>query len=242
MTDYQTFKHGGVTYPLTDATTNSFLQDSDPTVFYALDFFEAMINTHVGDRLVAECTLSGIVDISAPVAHKIPFDPQPYMTETQFKYPLLCVYRKTADISDKTVVWQHDVCELDVAYILPPITGAQAESIMPVLRAVGVVLINRTELGFDPSYSSGAHVWTLAGLESIGFTKCSFGFYEGMGNLFFPTWTGTLIVKERTSKAADAFDAFEGADVNIDIHDTATNTTVADVVRFESDVVVPGPG
>src|SRR4051812_49159533 len=96
MSDYQGFLHGNVEYPLdlSATTTYSLLRDADPCVYYALEFFASVITTHLGARLLEEATAVGMTRITAAVAETIPLDPDPYLAEGHYRFPLLAVYRK----------------------------------------------------------------------------------------------------------------------------------------------------
>jgi hypothetical protein len=235
LTDYASFKHGGTTFPLTASTSNSLLKDADAVSFYMLDFFASVLNTHLGSRLAAQATAAGMT-ISNAVAMKVPYDPAPYLLEEQFKFPLLAVYRKRS-VMRGNISYRHDDSEFAVAYILPPLSAAQAEQLLPILRAVGRVLDNRADMGFDPAYtppggSAGQSVWgsSYANLESITFTEETYGAYAGMGDLTFPSWVGSLKVAERDMYIAGSFDALDGVDITENVVGE-DGTTVAEVLE-----------
>ena len=92
MADFGTFQYGGTAYPLTASTANSLLRDADPSLYYALDYFAAMITQHVGARLIAE-SAGFSSPITAAVVQVAPMDPAPYLLQQQFKFPLLSVSR-----------------------------------------------------------------------------------------------------------------------------------------------------
>jgi hypothetical protein len=54
MTDFASFKHGGVTFPLPASGSGlggagaALLRDCDPGLFYALEFCASVIDTHIG--------------------------------------------------------------------------------------------------------------------------------------------------------------------------------------------------
>jgi len=248
MTENAGFIHGGASYPLEGEQTNTLLQDSDPSLFYALEFFSAMLETHLGARLVAEASAVGVAaPISSAVAYAVPFEPAPYLLSAQFGFPLLAVYRKTEKMTFATYNWRHSVTDFGVEYILPPLSAAQAERIVPILASVGRVLDNRTEQGWDPTYAppggaSGDKVWSaaFAGLEEIGFVEASYGRYPGAGDMHFPAWTATLRVSERVSTKLDDFAALVGVDAAVDLAADGAATTT-DFATFASDVTPPGP-
>jgi hypothetical protein len=250
MADNTTFKFGGTTYPVTSSTANTLLQDADPVVFYLLDFYAAMLATHVGTRLVAEAAAVG-APVASVVAYKVPLDPGPFLLEEGFQFPLLCIYRRTSQLNERTTQKRHVTTELVVEYILPPLTGGQAERIAPVLTAVERILDARTQQGYDPTYTPpgstlGANVRALCGLETIGFKSTRFGAYAGSDDLTFLSWQGTIEVAELMGKAAGAFVQLAGADVALDLVTsgqaaTGGNGTVTDFVDVATDITKPGP-
>ena len=60
-------------------------------------------------------------------------------------------------------------------------------------------------------------VWKSAGLEQIDLVEGSYGAYQAIDStLYFPSWTGKLVVKERQKTETD-FVRFAGQDVAIDL-------------------------
>lgn len=238
MADYDASQLAGVELPLVEPATNTLLRDADPTVYFALEFFAAVIERAIGDRLVAAATEASVPRVVQAVAYKVPMDPGPYLTEQQFKFPLLAVYRKNETYRERTAVFQQDIAELEVAYVLPPLNGAQTERIGPVLRAVAAALFTATEQGFDSDYESSALVWgeDYANVEEIGFTRGEYGSFPTLKDLAFPAWVGTLRVKERTFAVTSQFDEFDGLDASVDV--VVGDTTVSDLAEITTE---PGP-
>ena len=218
MADYGQFSYGGTPFPLTAATTNSLLQDLDPPNYYILDYYQTVIATHLGARFLAELARTpAITSIPAVLAQYVPLDPTPWLLEQQFQFPLLAVYRGKTSFEDRTITWPHVTTEFQVQYILPPITGGQAERLIPILNGVAKVLDNRTEAMMDPAYQSGLRVWAAAGIESIRVIDGAYARYESAGNLSFPCVNLKLLVKERVAASvAGAFQVFGGLDVQVD--------------------------
>ncbi len=232
MADNETFQHGGTAYPLEDALTNTLLKDADPAVYYALDFFSAMLTEYIGDRLVAQATAAS-APIASAVAMVVPFDPVPFLTETQFKFPLLAISRKSETFNEASVAWPRRVGQWSCMYILPPLTAGQMEAIAPILATIGPVLNGRALLGHDPSYASDASVWTTAGLERVKVMSASFGAFEGAQGLVLPCWSAILEVNERASEVEDGFEEFAGADATVDL-EAADETVLATIVQIST--------
>lgn len=238
MADFDDSQLAGVAMPLDELSTNTLLRDSDPAVYYALEFFKAVIERLIGDRLLAAATAANVRGVTSAVAYSTAMDPAPYLTEQQFKFPLLAVYRKSETYRERTTVFVQDIAELEVAYVLPPLTGAQSEQVTPILKAVASALFLATEQGFDSSYESGARVWgeDYANIEEAAFTRGEYGAFPALKDLSFPAWVGSLRVKERAMPVASQFEEFDGLDASVDVVDG--DTTVSDVAEIKTE---PGP-
>ncbi len=240
MTDYAGWKYGGVQYPLTGATGASLLRDADPSLYYILDFYTSMLALHLGTRIAAQASIAG-APIASAVAMYIGYDPSPYLTQGYFKFPLLAVYRKKEKMVEKSKVWRDDQADLDVMYILPPLSAAEAEQMMPILRTVGRVLDLSTEQGWYPTYAppagaTGALVWgpDHANLEKIEITEGTYGAWEHVNDEVFFSWRGNISMTERGSKVTTgigALGAFSGATGALDLADE-DGTTVINIAQI----------
>lgn len=245
-TDYGTFVEGGVTYPILTSTANTALRDTDPSIYFLLDYLSAMLIQHVGARFLAEAVkanLKGVDGHTVPgiVASRLSYDPTQYLTQNQVKFPLFSIYRDSDLFSERSATYRRATTTLNVLYVLPPLTPSQAERISPFLHAVSSTIFERLEEGADPSYTppgstAGARVGASAGWDMVGLTS---GRYTGLSAsdvIYFPAWQGVITLVERAGWAPGAFQSFAGADVHEDLHDQSTNTTITDVVQFSSDV------
>jgi hypothetical protein len=244
MTDYAGFKYGVVQYPLPAAGSGlggagaSLLRDADPAIFYLLEFYKSILETHLGARFLAEVANCSASQIPAIVAETLPLDPTPYLTEEFIHFPLLAAYRKGSrpEWIGRT---KHSVDEIEVVYVLPPMQVGAAERLLPALKAVHSILDNRTEQGFDPAYTPTAPTgtlgevwWQRAGVTSAGVIRASYGGFAGGEPEFFPAITLTIEIKERSDFALSEFEELGSVDVNIDVTDPGSQTTVPDVVEF----------
>jgi hypothetical protein len=242
MSDYDQFKRGGVSYPITASLANPALQDVDPALYYTLSFFESVLNTYLGPRMLAEAARApAIAAITDAVAGVIPVDPTPYLQEQHFKFPLLAVYRKRESFEDKTLVVGTVKSQWAIDYIMPPLTPGQMERMYPFLHAVGQVLHNRIENVSDPGYEDTLAVWEAAGLDKIELEEAVYGNFAGTGNLVFPAWRALMTVSESdalsgTGSAADGLEDLEGLDDEEQLEDpTGEEDTLEDVVNTQTD-------
>lgn len=201
MTERESFVHGGTTYPLGTNTGNSSLRDADPSLYYTIAFFASVLQTYLGARLVAEAAAAGLTGpnvITKAVTYALPYDPITVLQEQQFaKFPLLAVWRTTDKNIWRTIGRMQSADVWKVAYVLPPITGAQRERLQPLLKAAKEILLNRIENMGDPNFLSGAQVWKLANLDEINLVGGNTGHYElPKSELVLPAWVGDLSVIE----------------------------------------------
>jgi hypothetical protein len=242
-TGYGTFRVGAATFPLISGplATNPPLQDADPTLYYGLDFWAAMIRQHVGARLlaiVAGLQMSPWLNSNGQpdvVRQQYPYDVGPYLTELQAQMPLLAAWRGKTQYQKKTASYYEDRCEFTLAYILPPLTAAQAEQIIPVLRAAEAALRNRTVQAWDPSYAPPGGALgqqfdgpDFANVDEIGFVEGYQGGMPASGNLFFPAITMHGFVTERDNAVHGQFPPFAGGDIteNLVADDLTTVPTI----------------
>ncbi len=223
MTDFAQFKIGAVAYPITAVTTNSALQDVDPPVYYSLEFFESVLNTYMGPRLLAEADRPpAIAVITAAVAGKLALDPVPHLQDQHLKFPLLAIYRKREVFQQTSLSVTTIVSTWGVDYIMPPMTGGQMERMFPFLHAVGQILCNRIENVSDPDYEDGLAVWETAGINNIKIEEAVLGSFGGTGNLIFPAWRATITVTESdtltgTGSADEGLEDLAGVDAREDV-------------------------
>lgn len=209
-----TFQWGGVVYPVTPATTNGALHDLDPSVYYAIAYWTAVLGKYLGERWSAECTAAGRADIASTIVKSsIGFDPDGYLTQYQAGFPLLAVYRTGETVADHTVVWERTDATWSVDWILPPLTVAQAQRLTPFLPAVAHALVDRTTEATDSIYAAP---WQAAGLQEIGITAARYGYWQQTETLRFPCVHATALVRERRMPVSGGFDQFAGVDMRID--------------------------
>ena len=236
--EFGSFREGGVTYPLTSSTSNSLLQDADPALFTAIEFFRSVLTTHIGPRLLAEAERLHLALLGA-VAYTTNIDPGKHPIDTRYRFPLLAVYRQKTKRAYRTLNWAQAASTWGVSYLLPVLSTVQAETLEPILKAVGDVLDNRIEQGFDPGYNAGQRVWAACGIEEISFDSDEYGLFSVPdGAQFFAGWTGVFMVKEIT-RPSD-FGPLTGVDASLDLT-TAGDETITDYVAFKDDVPKVGP-
>lgn len=229
--DFTKFKHGGTLFPLASAITNGLLKDADPGLYYALDFFTTVIRTHLSTRLVAEAADIGHTGITSAVMMAVPYSPEPFLTEEQLRFPLLAVYRKSDTFNDRTLAWRLSTGEWGLDYVLPPLTAAQAERLLPALNAVRVILENRTDLGFDASWNASAKVWqgSYANFEKIDMASSAVQVWQIGDSLPFHALACTFTVRERQMPAAGAFETLTRVDGDVALSDSTASENIAQV-------------
>jgi hypothetical protein len=258
LADWNQFQVGAVVQPLTTTSGNTLLRDADPSLFYALDFWQYVINTYPGPRLLQAATAaraSGInVPIASAVAQVYPYEPSSEFLENQIQFPALFAYRTRAHSEQWTAAFDHDVVEVQVVYVLPPLDAAGYERILPIFPAVAQALRYKTMEAWDPGYTPpggtlGAQFDepAFANLQEIGFsgainrrvvsTPTEFyriGHLPGTGNIWFPALllSAYWIEKDDWAPTIGGPSKFVGADITGNVKDAdgtvvaATSTTV----------------
>lgn len=229
---YGAFGVGAVVGPLAVETTNTLLQDADPALFYALDFFGYLIAAYAGDRLLKAAQASG-APILRPVEQLYPYIPTAdQLRENQFRFPLLVMGRTDTLTGQFTAGWQHDRGLFELIYALPPLTAGQTEQVVPVLHWIAELLRYKTTQSFDPGYTppggsaAGATPWgpQFANVERIGFGDpyrdatrgWVHGFMEGAGEMFFPCIRMFGFMVERDTYVSNGV-KLQGVDVTTDL-------------------------
>lgn len=233
------FRYGGVSFPLDPASANSLLQDADPAVFQGLAFIASVIQTYVGARLVAEAAACG-APISQPVACTLPYEPGPYLMMEQMPLPALFLFRRTATNDYKTLTRSHEKGVLELDYVLPALSPAQAEHLLPIRHAIRLLLASCIERGFDDAYAPpggqlGDDVWKAAGIERVDMNEVTYAGFVGVGDLYLPAIATTIAIQERNTgddgtpltgaSAAVSVVADDGTTVTPPIVDTDTQLT-----------------
>ena len=228
--DFSTFQVGNVVLPLpaAEATSGGLLRDSDPTVFFALDFYTSVLAIALGARFVADCATAGVlaqngVAITAPVMTAVPYDVTPYLGSVQYQFPILAIARKSIDSQYQERGFERDVSKVSIQYVLPPLNAAQAEAIIPIFSAVFKTLRAMTTQGRHPSYTppggvAGDFVWfpAFANAEEMSITSAKVGELEGEGALHFPCLLLEAFFIERDNPSSIADSAtYQGSDVTV---------------------------
>jgi hypothetical protein len=248
VTDYASFKIGAVTYPLPmpgsglGGVGSSLLRDADPPLFYLLEFYARLLEIHIQSRLMAEVAAGNIAQIERAVHETLPLDPERYLLENQFNFPLLAAYRKSSKAAYVTNRIKHYVDDVEVVYVLPAMSAGHAERVLPILKAVYNLFDNRTEMGADPNYTptsptltAGSPFWQAAGLTKAGVTGASYGAYDATEKLFFPCVKINVELVERSDYALTEFEEADRYDVDVDLAHTV-DETLEDVAQIQVDV------
>jgi len=232
MSDYGTFKFGGVTYPLAASPFVASKTALDPVLSAAMAFYKAMLERHLGEYFAAMVTDAGATNLSAAiVAEMVAYDPTPHLQDAQYKFPLLAMYRTEETVKDHTVAWHKSEAKFVLLYVLPPLTAAQANRIVHILKGVRAVITDRTTQGYDPAYLGGAEVWEGCGAAEIGVTEVRYGAIPNVTtNLSFPALEMTIECMEIEGESP-GLDDFNGLDAKIDESQGVTNDgiTVAEI-------------
>lgn len=217
-----TFAWAAAVYPLTSATTDSLLHDVDYALYKFLDFSTVVLQTHLGERWAAEATAAGLPNLASRVVqYEVPYDPAPYLTQDQLKFPLLALYRTRWKSAQTSIAFERIDSEWQLQYVLPPLEATQMERLNPILKGVMDVIVNRFHEGSDNSYRNREHVIAETGIQEITVISGKMGAYPNGKDLFFPAILMELEVKERWMPVPGAFDTLHGTDTDFGLQPTS---------------------
>lgn len=236
MSTVDSWRHGGVTYPLTASTDNSLLQDADPALYYAIDLFRTVLEKYVAPRLLAQAALEDLRFPTA-VARTLHYDPTPYLLADEIDvFPLFCLYRVEENWDQHTVSFDKATSTWEWVYLLPPLTPRQIEQLQPILRTVGVVISTFAMQSFDPSFNAGATLRDVSGVQRMMAGPVKYGNFERVAEGQDKWWravTGRLMVSERSAIEPTAFEVFEGTNIIVD-HKASDGTVVEECISIET--------
>lgn len=232
MSDYERFKLGGVEYPVAASPFVAARAKLDPILEAALAFYKAMLETHLGDYFDAMMTDASMPDyVGKIVAEMVGYDPTPYLQASQYKFPLMALYRTEEDVEDHTVAWYKAEQKWTLLYVLPTLTAAQANRVIHILKGVRAVIVDRTIQGYDPTYQSGVEVWKDSGVMQIGVSTARYGTIPDLAtNLQFPALELSIecIEREQKNPGLDDMSGLD-ADVNVSNGNPDDDVTVAQI-------------
>jgi hypothetical protein len=220
--EHDAFGIGPAVYPVAtfSATDLALLRRADPTLFLIGDYLRTAISTYVGAAF-AEAWNKVRADRPGTVVVQsfVPFDPGPVLTQDQFKFPLLAVFREGGKEVTRTIEFDRLESKFGVAWILPPLRPSDMELLLPFRHAVAQAVRENLSRGWDSSYAGGDPIFDDV-LELVGFAEVEYANAPGVGDskLRFPTTMITLDVWERQERPLPGqYAAIDGVDASIDL-------------------------
>lgn len=236
-TDYTEFQVGGNQYPLpTTANTKAY---ADPTIRLLLDFCESVLNTYLGAfwaSLQANQN-TGITADMPLIATKLTYDPFAFFASSNYKFPLLAVFRNESTKTEKTFTWYVWQSKIELNYILPPLSASQYNNMRDVFRAVRDVIADRLALRWDPSYQDGYTVIDDAKIGQLEVVREVVEYLPNPQNdLTIPVLRLEIEMEEKEQSAPN-LSKFELMDMTVAIQDpTEVDPTDAFTVETEQDL------
>lgn len=221
----QYFKINKQVFPLTTSTSNTVLRDADPGLWHILRFYVGVLKLHLQPRFNAILSSLNLDQYeNKVVAQAIPYDPLPFSTESQYKFPLLAVYRRNESYDWKSISHYQIKSNLDLLYVLPPLSSpTQLKAVQPFLSAAAKVFLDRTMHGSDQNLENQKHYWQDAGIQSIHFASSEYGTIPGSDSkIVFPTLHSTIQLEERhlfTSEPGFNFEELVSISLSLDLRD-----------------------
>ncbi len=228
-------QHGAVILPLTVASPNSLLRDADPAIFYALEYFQWVLDDKIGRRFESAAASAGII-LNKAVAHAIPIEPSLHLATNAVEFPLLSVHRGKGRTDDKTTTYRQTKTRIIVHYVLPPMNAGQAEQLRPILNAVKIALDRAVAVGFDPAFTpSGGEVgdtpWALerGGIQKIELEEASHSAFEIADGLPMACLVYEGMLSERDSVPEGAYDDLTAVTATVEVIDPVDGSSAGTV-------------
>jgi hypothetical protein len=226
------FAIGKTLYPLAPSTANSLLADGDQPIYWLLQYFASELQTYLGARWTAEMARAGLSTVLPhPVGMKFPNNPFPYLQDTGAKFPILAIYRVDGVFLEKTASFEREQSNLEIAWVLPPLTMSQMEIVGPFLKNVMDVIQDRSEIAGDPNFMDGYN-WG----DAAGFDWLQMGEYQRMmiphtkTNLPMESVVFQLKMRMRNMPYAGAFPTVDVVTTEIDLIPSADGYVFPDTI------------
>lgn len=244
MVQNNKFSFDSATFPLATGTGNTVLADADPVSFKILQYFRGILQANLGARWVQEAAAAGLTHANLQniidgyvVADAICYPPGSTLKQTDYKFPLLSVYRNRENYAQMST--HHIVTESDfsIVWTLPPLNSpAQRNRIYPFLSAVSKTILFYAFSGSDPKYNNGELVWQEAGFAFALVEKAEIGSFLGQdGQTEFPSIKINFKVFEKNQFVPDDYEALTGFDGYIDeVDGYNVNNPVTNFITFNT--------
>mgnify|MGYP007056136859 CR=1 FL=1 len=208
------FQVGSVKSPL-EITANSLLEDADPAIHKILNYLSAVLTSHLKDRWNLEVGKADRLDLEDKVVSLVvPYDPVPFMQDTQFSLPMLAMFRVSESYEWKTTSWYHITCKVQIQWSLPPLSASQTEVMNPFLAHASRIIVDKTAMTVDPSYTGSP--FADSNIESFRVLGCKYGnIPDANTNLLMPTLVVDAEVVERRMIRADIYEPLTGVDNDV---------------------------
>lgn len=192
MSDGYLFGFNGTTFPLAASSAVA-----DPVTQTILRYFQNIIQINLGTAFAADAlsvgfthaNINSVIDGNM-VPQVVNYPVASLLKDTNFKFPLLSVYRLTREFEQFTNMKLMIKSDYLVSFILPPLSVEQYAVLYKYLAYVSDVLIQRTWQGYDVNYNSGEQVWITAKIAYALLSKDEYGSFLGevdkVGKVEFP--------------------------------------------------------
>jgi|WetSurMetagenome_2_1015567.scaffolds.fasta_scaffold02064_12 hypothetical protein len=196
MAGYDSFKYGGIVFPLpSQAGGTPLLEICDPGLGAILQFLRSVIDSYVGNAFVAAA--AGAEGVTNVIGHLFNVDPLRIGKHTLYKFPILCAWRTDSQYSNRTTAWRQSTGHIRVAYVMPPFDADTLVNLNPVLTAIERVVDHCLFMAFDPAYQAGQMVFTENGIVNCKLLSAARGAYQLADAIDFDSVVLELEIEER---------------------------------------------
>jgi len=205
------------------ALPGATLATLDPATSAILRFFRAVIQINLGAAYTADALACGMsqatmsyVQDGYMVAQAVSFPVDSTLTTTDYQFPLLSVYRNDRKFIQHSSMIPFIESQYFVNFVMPPMTVLQFNKLYKYLSAVSDVLVQRTYQTYDPQYNNGEQVFKTANIAYAEIVSDQYGSFLGAdGKTEFPSIRMMLTVHEKSQFVASNYEAFDGADIQV---------------------------
>ena len=221
MADGYLFGWNSTTFPLTPTATLT-----DPVTSTILRYFQNIIKINLGQAFAVDAAACGFLNAQMNfvvdgnmVPQALAYPPDSTLATTNYKFPLLSVYRLTREFQQFTNMKLMIKSDYLVNFILPPLSNTQFNSLYKYLAYVSDVLIDRSWRGFDINYNGGEQVWKTAKIAYALLTKEEDGSFTGIEGKEFPAIRLHLSIMEEDQFIEANYPAMENIFVQTNVYD-----------------------
>lgn len=232
-------------YPPELATGRTILVDTDIVNQKMLEYFTGILQANLGAYWAQQASACGMTNSNLQnlndgyiVGNAICYPPPATLKQTDYKFPLLSVYREDENYLQMTTTKILVDSNFVITWTLPPLANPnQANHLYPFLALVSKTILFYTFEGSDPKYNNGELVWQEAGFAFALVEGAKYGSFLGQdGKTIYPSVQIRMKIFEKNQFVPEDYETLNGFDGYIDHVDGYNiNDPIVDFITFKTD-------